>query len=74
MSNTKQSPNLMSKCNGTKYTKYVKLLKNLYILTALTKTRNFKAAGCQFSISIPLPSDFNVKWLKCSTLDLSWTQ
>lgn len=35
MSNTKQSPNLMSKCNGTKYTKYVKLLKNL--LTALKK-------------------------------------
>lgn len=27
MSNTKQSPNLISKCNGTKYTKYVKLLK-----------------------------------------------
>lgn len=37
MSNTKQSLNLMSKCNGTKYTKYVKLLKNLYILTALKK-------------------------------------
>lgn len=36
----------MFKCNGIKYIKYVKLLKNFYILIVFKKIRNFKVVGC----------------------------
>lgn len=52
MSNTKQSPNLISKCNGTKYTKYVKLQKKkLYILTALKKPEISKLPVVNFQFN-----------------------